>query len=231
MDAEAGVYMKECCYWVAVAHISTGAGYEDFKLKEFILCFDFRTETFSRMPLPPPLRPPVYPPLLLGQYEKKFIVDLFDCDGFLGVVGRKRLPNHKSRVARHFELWVYRGESWERSFNVILLDVERPLGLTENRFLFLEGSTSSCGHRHLMVYDWVNEELREHAIYVKPPNRLLLLSYVENTVELPNAKPLIASFQNAQDSSKKIGSSLPGMMLKRCSRSRAKTLKFDSHRS
>ncbi|KAL6584089.1 hypothetical protein OROMI_003378 [Orobanche minor] len=37
--------------------------------------------------------------------------------------------------------------------------------------------------------------------------------------------------QNAQDSSKKIGSSFPGMMLKRCSRSRAKTLKLDSHQS
>ncbi|KAL6511595.1 hypothetical protein OROGR_021192 [Orobanche gracilis] len=184
MDPESGVYINECCYWVVVANI-TGYG-----VKDFILSFDFRTETFSRITLPPPLRPPVEPPLLLGQYDSNFNVNVFDCDGFLGVVGRKRLPDHKSRVARHFELWVYRGGSWERSFSVILLDVERPLGLNENRFLFLEG-INSCGHRHLMVYDWVKEELREHALYVKPPNRLILLSYVENTVELPNAKPLI----------------------------------------
>ncbi|KAL6536917.1 hypothetical protein OROHE_012501 [Orobanche hederae] len=218
-------------YWVAEAHISTGTGYGDFTFREFILCFDFRTETFSRMPLPPPLRPPVYPPPLPGQYEIKFRVNVCDCDGFLALVGRKRLPDHKSRVARHFELWVYRGESWERSFSVILLDVERPLGLRDGRFLFLEGSSSSCGHNHLMVYDWVKEELREHAVYNEPTSELLLLSYVENTVELPNAQPLIDSAQNAQDSSKKIGSSLPGIMLKRCSRRRAKTLKLDSQQS
>ncbi|KAL6584090.1 hypothetical protein OROMI_003379 [Orobanche minor] len=182
MDPDSGVYMDGCCYWVTVERISTGTAYEDFIFREFILCFDFRTETFSRMPLPPPLDPPVEPPLLPGEYETKFIVDLFDCDGLLGAVGRKRVPD-KSRVARHFELWVYRGELWERSFGVILPDVERPLELTENRFL-------------------------EHAVYGETPSELLLLSYVENTVELPNAKPLIDSSQNAQDSSEKIGSNL-----------------------
>ncbi|KAL6502772.1 hypothetical protein OROHE_024199 [Orobanche hederae] len=171
------------------------------------------TETFSRMPSPPPLRPPVDPPLLPGQYEKEFIVNLFDCDGFLGVVGRKRVPDHKSRVARHLERWVYRRESWERSFSVILLDVERPLGLSENRFLFLEGSTSSCGHNHLMVYDWVKEELREHAVYGEPPSELLLLSYVDNTVELSSAKPLIDSSKNVEESSQEKAGR---MVLQRC---------------
>ncbi|KAL6498492.1 hypothetical protein OROHE_026589 [Orobanche hederae] len=214
MDPECGVYMEDGrSYWITVAD-TPGDDYDDF-----ILSFDFTTETFSRMPLPPALRPPVSPPLLPGQYDPDFKVHVFDCDGCLGVVGFKRLADHKARVAMHFELWVYRGESWERSFSVILLDVERPLGLSDNRYLYLEGN-SSCGHRHLMSYDWVKEELREHNVYVKPPNRLLFLSYVENTVELPNAKPLIDS---DQDSSKKIGSSLEGMGLKRCSGRREKS--------
>ncbi|KAL6583025.1 hypothetical protein OROMI_005103 [Orobanche minor] len=125
----------------------------------------------------------------------RFQVDLFDCDGSLGVVGSKELEDHKGRVAKHFELWVCkcigRG-SWTRSFSVILLDVERPLGLRDGRFLFLEGNgKSSCGHGHLMVYDWVKEELREYDIYAIPPISLLLLSYAENSVVLPDAKPLI----------------------------------------
>ncbi|KAL6498539.1 hypothetical protein OROHE_026636 [Orobanche hederae] len=214
MDPECGVYMEDGrSYWITVAD-TPGDDYDDF-----ILSFDFTTETFSRMPLPPALRPPVRPPLLPGQYDPDFKVHVFDCDGCLGVVGFKRLVDHKARVAMHFELWVYRGESWERSFSVILLDVERPLGLSDNRYLYLEGN-NSCGHRHLMIYDWVKEELREHNVYVKPPNRLLFLTYVENTVELPNAKPL---FDNDQDSSKKIGSSLEGMGLKRCSGRREKS--------
>ncbi|KAL6522363.1 hypothetical protein OROMI_031635 [Orobanche minor] len=212
MDPGSGVYMNGCCYWATVARISIGTRDADFI--DFILCFDFRTET-----LPPPLRPPIDPPLLPGQYEKEFIVDVFDCDGFLGVVGWKRVPDHKSRVARHFELWVYRRESWERSFSVILLDVERPLGLSENRFLFLEGSTSSCGHNHLMVYDWVKEELREHAVYGEPPSELLLLSYVDNTVELPNAKPLIDSSKNVEESSQEKAGR---MVLQRCRQRREK---------
>ncbi|KAL6583023.1 hypothetical protein OROMI_005101 [Orobanche minor] len=44
---------------------------------------------------------------------------------------------------------------------------------------------------HLMVYDWVKEELREYDIYAIPPISLLLLSYAENSVVLPDAKPLI----------------------------------------
>ncbi|KAL6568631.1 hypothetical protein OROHE_004315 [Orobanche hederae] len=139
--------------------------------------------------LRPPRTPGSPPP------PTRFQVDLFDCDGSLGVVGYKELEDHKGRVAKHFELWVCkcigRG-SWTRSFSVILLDVERPLGLRDGRFLFLEGNgKSSCGHGHLMVYDWVKEELREYDIYAIPPISLLLLSYAENSVVLPDAKPLI----------------------------------------
>lgn len=104
-----------------------------------------------------------------GEHERDFKLDLFDCDGFLGVVGYKILEDYKSRVAKHVELWVCRGGLWGRLFSVILIDVERPLGLRDGRFLFLEGN-SSCGHRHLMVYDWVEEELRECDIYAVPPN-------------------------------------------------------------
>ncbi|KAL6545301.1 hypothetical protein OROGR_009175 [Orobanche gracilis] len=187
LDPECGVYLDGVSYWVTNSYTPED-GHRDF-----ILAFDFTTESFSRMPLPPPLRPPVNPPLLPGQYDKRFKVHVLDCDGCLGVVGWKRLADHNGRVARHFELWVYRGESWEGCFSVVLLDVERPLGVRDGR-LFLEG-TNSCGHRHLMVYDWVNEELKEHAIYVEPPSRLVLLSYVENPVELADADPLIDSPQ------------------------------------
>ncbi|KAL6586638.1 hypothetical protein OROMI_001626 [Orobanche minor] len=187
MGPQCGLYLDGRCYWIRVT------SNPEVGIRDFILSFDFTHETFSRFPLPLALRPP----RTLGSPPPptRFQVDLFDCDGFLGVVGYKELEDHKGRVAKHFELWVCkcigRG-SWTRSFSVILLDVERPLGLRDGRFLFLEGNgKSSCGHGHLMVYDWVKEELREYDIYAIPPISLLLLSYAENSVVLPDAKPLI----------------------------------------
>ncbi|KAL6576690.1 hypothetical protein OROMI_010966 [Orobanche minor] len=188
MGPRCGLYLEGRCYWIVMSYAP------EVGVRDFILSFDFTRETFSRFPLPPALRPPrppgTPPPRI------KYKVDLFDCDGSLGVVGYKRLEDHKSRLAKHFELWVCKcrggASSWARSFSVILLDVERPLGLRGGRFLFLEGNgESSCGHSHLMVYDWVKEELREYDIYAIPPISLLLLSYVENRVVLPDAKPLI----------------------------------------
>ncbi|KAL6568630.1 hypothetical protein OROHE_004314 [Orobanche hederae] len=187
MGPQCGLYLDGRCYWIRVT------SNPQVGIRDFILSFDFTYETFSRFPLPPALRPPRTPGS--PPSPTRFQVDLFDCDGSLGVVGYKELEDHKGRVAKHFELWVCkcigRG-SWTRSFSVILLDVERPLGLRDGRFLFLEGNgKSSCGHGHLMVYDWVKEELREYDIYAIPPISLLLLSYAENSVVLPDAKPLI----------------------------------------
>ncbi|KAL6586637.1 hypothetical protein OROMI_001625 [Orobanche minor] len=187
MGPQCGLYLDGRCYWIRVT------SNPQVGIRDFILSFDFTHETFSRFPLPPALRPPRTPGS--PRPPTRFQVDLFDCDGSLGVVGYKELEDHKGRVAKHFELWVCkcigRG-SWTRSFSVILLDVERPLGFRDGRFLFLEGNgKSSCGHGHLMVYDWVKEELREYDIYAIPPISLLLLSYAENSVVLPDAKPLI----------------------------------------
>ncbi|KAL6586636.1 hypothetical protein OROMI_001624 [Orobanche minor] len=187
MGPQCGLYLDGRCYWIRVT------SNPQVGIRDLIPSFDFTYETFSRFPLPPALRPPRTPGS--PPPPTRFQVDLFDCDGSLGVVGYKELEDHKGRVAKHFELWVCkcigRG-SWTRSFSVILLDVERPLGLRDGRFLFLEGNgKSSCGHGHLMVYDWVKEELREYDIYAIPPISLLLLSYAENSVVLPDAKPLI----------------------------------------
>ncbi|KAL6573348.1 hypothetical protein OROHE_001807 [Orobanche hederae] len=174
MSSKCGIYLEGRSYWRRFELTP-----DETDIDDFILAFDFSRETFSRIPFPPSLNAPVSPLPERPGIDLDIKLRIFDCNGFLGAVGFKMIYDYKPRDAKHFELWVYKGGSWERFFSVILFDVGVPLGVSDDRFLFLEGS-SSCGHRHLMVYDWIKEELREHDIYVEPPNRFLLLSYVEN---------------------------------------------------
>ncbi|KAL6496612.1 hypothetical protein OROGR_029870 [Orobanche gracilis] len=181
MGPRCGVYLEGKCYWLVWVN-KCGAG----GVIDFILSFDFTHETFSHLPLPLHLRP--YP--LPEDHDTDYELELFDCDGCLGVVGFKTVEDYNTRVAKLFELWVCKDGSWARSFSAVLLDVERPFGLTDGRFLFLEGN-SRCKHNHLMVYDWIKEELKEHEFYDIQPSRMLLFSYAENTTLLPGAKPSI----------------------------------------
>ncbi|KAL6495705.1 hypothetical protein OROGR_030268 [Orobanche gracilis] len=176
---ECGVYLGGKCYWIVWMYTPEYDGVQDF-----ILSFDFTNESFAQLPLPLPLRPEDQ------DHVRDFKIDLFDCNGLLSVVGFKSVEDYETRVAKHFELWVYENGVWASSFSAILVDVERPFGVKDGRFLFLEGN-SSCKHNHLMVYDWIKEELREHRFYDVQPSQMLVFSYVENTTMLPDAKPLI----------------------------------------
>ncbi|KAL6548698.1 hypothetical protein OROGR_008464 [Orobanche gracilis] len=172
--ADSGVYVDDGrCYWVTWKSIN-GKVYD-------LLSFDFSDETFYRSPLPPLVD--------FGSIGLK--IGLFNYEGCLSAVGYSRVEDYKKRVATYFEVHVRRERSWERLFSVILIDVmDEPLGL-RNGLLFLQGY-AICRHSpsHLMVYDWVKEELREHAIYDMCPFDMCLLSYVKNQVALPDAKPI-----------------------------------------
>ncbi|KAL6562424.1 hypothetical protein OROGR_003431 [Orobanche gracilis] len=184
MGPECGVYLGGKCYWIVWMYTPEYDGVQDF-----ILSFDFTNESFAQLPLPLPLRPEDQ------DHVRDFKIDLFDCNGLLSVVGFKSVEDYETRVAKHFELWVYENGVWARSFSAILVDVERPFGVKDGRFLFLEGN-SSCKHNHLMVYDWIKEELREHRFYDVQPSQMLVFSYVENTTMLPDAKPLINGYKS-----------------------------------
>ncbi|KAL6563979.1 hypothetical protein OROHE_005219 [Orobanche hederae] len=174
-----GVYLEAegRCYWVARPWMDKG----DVKLDEYIISFDFSDETFSRMPLPP------------QPDDGKLLNELFDFEGCLSVVGYRRVEDHNDRLAKYFEVHVWRRGSWELLFSVVLVDCQRPLGLRDGR-LFLEGRSSKCKHSsplHLMTYDWEKEELREHAkCDMMSPGKMFLLSYVENRVAIPDARPI-----------------------------------------
>lgn len=177
-DPDCGVYIEAegCCYWPVLVRESD--------VDSLILSFDFTSEIFSRLYLPP------------APEGKHLMHELFDCGGSLGVVGFERhQSDYGYRVGKYFDLWVWTRGSWTKVFDVILVDVGRPLGLRDGHLMFLEGSSdyegsSSCGrHSHLMTYDWAKGELREYDIF-DIPRAMQLLTYVENRVVLPNGEPM-----------------------------------------
>ncbi|KAL6521770.1 hypothetical protein OROGR_018339 [Orobanche gracilis] len=141
---------------------------DDSDVDSLILSFNFTSESFFRLPLP------------LAPKGKSLTHELFDYGGSLVVVAFERHQHdYGSAVGKYFDLWV------------------------DGRFMFLDGNSdfegSSCGrHSHLMIYDWVKEELKEYKIF-DIPHTMRLLSYTENRFVLPDGEPMNVG-QSANDS-------------------------------
>ncbi|KAL6569525.1 hypothetical protein OROMI_014039 [Orobanche minor] len=172
IQCESGTYVSGSCYWTGV--ISSGFG---------VVSFDFITESFVSFPLPQ------------SSKHLDYIYDLFVVHDMLGAIGYPRpqvSETHESPkifgVSKSFELWVWKERSWAKSFVVSLCDVERPLGLKDGRFLFLEKKTS---HQlsQLIVYDSKTKELEKLDIY-DYPEHMKVTCYSESKVSLPDAKPI-----------------------------------------
>ncbi|KAL6525175.1 hypothetical protein OROMI_030768 [Orobanche minor] len=167
------VYIRGKCYWTATLGGSTWLG--------GVLSFDFVDESFGSFSLPP---------------IKEASDTIYDIVAFHGSVGAIGYPgpeasksSKRSRVSsKSFEVWVWREMSWSKVYTVALRHIERPLGLKDGRFLFLEAKRRGQ-LRQLAVYDLVTNVRNKLKIY-DSPRKMKVYSYAQTRDPLPDAKPL-----------------------------------------
>ncbi|XP_057797322.1 uncharacterized protein LOC131013276 [Salvia miltiorrhiza] len=159
-----GVYVEVSCYWPA----RQGSAFGGRRSREDvcdILSFDFTDESFSWIPSP------------ISDY--RFQYDLVECRGFLGAIAYENTYGSPKCGVNSFELWVRKERSWAKSFVVAVYGIEKPLGLKDGRFLFLQRK----GVDQLLVYDYITKEMKKPDIDARAQN-VEVVSYVENKVVL-----------------------------------------------
>ncbi|KAL6536180.1 hypothetical protein OROGR_012752 [Orobanche gracilis] len=105
--------------------------------------------------------------------------------------------------SKGFELWVREESSWAKVFDVVLYGVERPLGLKDSRWLFLEGIScreEKSGDKlsQLLVYDCIMKELKGLGIY-DYTGQMNVAFYVESEFALPDASPMQRSYTEEEE--------------------------------
>ncbi|XP_057802892.1 F-box protein CPR1-like [Salvia miltiorrhiza] len=132
-----GVYVNGVCYW------STKDGL-------YVLSFDLSTERFSPFDLPQ-----------LGKKDMRY--NLLNVGGKLGVSIQKL--SFKFGVVTTLPIFMWSERMWIPLFSVVnVCDVERPLLISENRFLFLSKRIPRY-QTQLVVYDLETKESKELEIY------------------------------------------------------------------
>ncbi|XP_057766637.1 uncharacterized protein LOC130987069 [Salvia miltiorrhiza] len=173
--AGVGVSVEETgsCYWVVVVDPS------EQKIKEYlerhsitdpwaphVLSFDFATDSFELIPLP------------ATTIRAYFL--LCKVRGSIGALAYWKSCSSELCI----KAFVLEGTSWGVLCDDIppLADVERPLGLKDDRWLFVEAKASDSGQ--LMVYDLSQKESKKLNIY-DYPGRMHGISYDAESTDPP----------------------------------------------
>ncbi|XP_057766636.1 F-box/kelch-repeat protein At3g23880-like [Salvia miltiorrhiza] len=184
LTAGVGVFVEETgsCYWVAIVDPSKR------KIKEYlerhsitdrwaphVLSFDFATESFKLIPLP----------ATATTIRPKFL--LCKVGGSIGALAYWKSCSSELCI----KAFVVEGTSWGVLCDDIppLADVERPLGLKDDRWLFVEAKASDSGQ--LMVYDLSQKQSKKLNIY-DYPGRMHGISYDAESTDppLPRSTPI-----------------------------------------
>ncbi|KAL6549690.1 hypothetical protein OROMI_020178 [Orobanche minor] len=181
IGGDTGVYLNGRCYWIG------------FDRDCCILSFDFTKESFDGLHELPP------------EEGLDLATNLVVCRGSLGAIGYEK----KSGISKSFVLWIWEASSWSKLFDLVLYGVERPLGLKDGRFLFVEGCKRSDDElSQLLVYDCVTKEQKELNIY-DYPGQMEVISYDDT---LSDARPMPHRKKRALGVAK-IGFGLKTMMM------------------
>ncbi|KAL6515600.1 hypothetical protein OROHE_018634 [Orobanche hederae] len=182
------VYIRGKCYWTAILGGSTWL--------EGVLSFDFVDESFGSFSLPP------------IKEASDTIYEIVAFHGSVGAIGYPRpgasKSSKRSRVSsKSFEVWVWREMSWSKVYTVALRHIERPLGLKDGRFLFLEAKHRGQP-RQLAVYDLLTNVRNKLKIY-DSPRKMKVYFYAQTRDPLPDAKPLDGSHTKDEEDKEATG--------------------------
>ncbi|XP_057803022.1 uncharacterized protein LOC131018316 [Salvia miltiorrhiza] len=156
-----GVYVNGVCYW------STKDGL-------YVLSFDLSSERFSPFDLPQ-----------LGKKDMRY--NLLNVGGKLGVSIQKL--SFKFGIVTTLPIFMWSERMWIPLFSVVnVCDVERPLLISGNRFLFLSKRIPRY-QTQLVVYDLETKESKELEIY-DFLKEMKIFSYVESQVPLKHSIPM-----------------------------------------